>query len=106
MGLARLTLVVSKYEKAHKGHEYKYIASNSTRLTIDSNIAIPNMSVGHYIIFVKCDWIRQEPDVGCVGIYTSGRGRLNQIDLSKSDRFLYKTFLDHARKNPNKQMLR
>jgi hypothetical protein len=64
------------------------------------------MQAGHYIIFVKCDWIRQEPDVGCVSVCTSGRGRLTRANLSKGDRFLYKTFLDHARRNPNKQMLR
>lgn len=44
--------------------------------------------------------------MGCVSVYSTARTYLRKTSLPKSERFLYKTFLDHARHNPSKQMLR
>jgi len=41
-----------------------------------------------------------------LSVYSTGKLYLKQITLAKSERFLYKTFLDNARNNPNKQLLR
>jgi len=50
--------VVSKYEKCHRGHEYKYIGSASTRSSADNNLTIQKLPKGRHIVYAKCDWIR------------------------------------------------
>lgn len=38
-------------------------------------------------------------------VYSPGKSTLKLSSQSTHDKFLYKTFLDHARKNPKRQVL-
>ena len=44
-------------------------------------------------------------DQATFSLYGSGKSTLKKSSQSKHDKFLYKTFLDHARKNEKRQVL-
>lgn len=73
---------------------------------MDNSLNVGRLRKGRYIAYAKCDWVRQDPDLACLSVYSPARVHVRKVALSKSDRFLYKTFLDHAHNNPNKQLLR
>ena len=55
--------------------------------------------------FAKIDWIDKQMDNGTFCIYSDGKASLKKSKQSNHEKFLYKTFLDHARRNPKKQVL-
>jgi hypothetical protein len=44
-------------------------------------------------------------DQATFSLYGAGKSTLKKSSQSKHDKFLYKTFLDHARKNEKRQVL-
>ena len=58
---------------------------------------------GKYVIYAKYFWQNKVGKKSSLGIYTQSPTHLQHISQSKHDKFLYKTFLDHARNNPKKQ---
>lgn len=54
---------------------------------------------------MKIDWILQAEDKATFSLYSGGKSTLKKSKQSAHDKFLYKTFLDHARKNEKKQIL-
>ena len=66
---------------------------------------VPNEEIGKYVAFTKIDWIDTNPDHGAFSLYSSAKSTLKKSKQSNHDKFLYKTFLDHARKNSKKQIL-
>ena len=102
---SRTTLVVAKYESASKGYEYKYVASDSARYFSDHYVELKSAYPGKYVVFAKCHWLNQNPQKATVSVYTTAKTSLIRTTQAKHDGFLYKTFLDHARKNPSKDHL-
>jgi hypothetical protein len=68
-------------------------------------LELNNLPQGKYVIFAKFDWIRINPDSASVSVYTETQVSLKKSKQSNHDGFLYKTFLDHARKNVKQQKL-
>lgn len=66
---------------------------------------VPNTVPGKYIAFAKIDWINNNPDQAAFSVYSPAKSTLKKTKQGSHDKFLYKTFLDHARKNPKKQVL-
>lgn len=90
---------------AAKGYEYKYVASTSSRNFSELALELPNLEPGKYTAFTKFDWIDVTPDKATFSVYTPVRTTLKKSKQTNHDKFLFKTFLDHARKNKKKQML-
>lgn len=55
--------------------------------------------------FAKIDWHDRQMEEATFSVYSSGKTTLKKSKQSNHDKFLYKTFLDHARKNEKKQVL-
>lgn len=66
---------------------------------------LPNLKAGKYVAFAKIDWIDKKIGEATFSLYSEGKSSLKKSTQSTHDKFLYKTFLDHARKNPKKQVL-
>lgn len=96
---------MSRHDKAATGYEYKYVASASSRNFSELSLEVPNDGPAKYVAFAKIDWINTNPDDASFSIYSSAKSTLKKSKQSAHDKFLFKTFLDHARKNPKKQVL-
>ena len=90
---------MSKQEEAGKGYEYKYVASGSGRNFSDYYLELPSLESGKYVAFAKIDWHNKQMDKASFSLYSPGKATLKKSKQSNHDKFLYKTFLDHARKN-------
>ena len=81
------------------------MASISSKNFSELSLELPNIEPGKYIAFAKIDWINESPDKASFSIYSPIKTTLKKSKQSNHDKFLFKTFLDHARKNKKKQML-
>lgn len=57
------------------------------------------------MVFAKFDWIRKPTEQATISIYTESRSSIKKSSQSSHPQFLFKTFLDHARSNPKKQVM-
>jgi hypothetical protein len=99
-----VVIVARQEEAAADGYEYKYVDS-STSQRAEHNLLLPNLSKGKYVLYVKFDWIYNDPDSAGVSLYSETPTNLVSVRQSKHGNLLYKVFLDHARTNPKKQLL-
>ena len=57
------------------------------------------------MVFAKVDWIRKPVEKGTISMYTESVSSIKKSSQSSHDQYLFKTFLDHARKNAKKQIM-
>ena len=65
----RTTIIVAKYEKASKGYEYKYVNSSSSNNWPDHYLTLRKPQRGKYVVYVKCSWIKVNPQKAAFGAY-------------------------------------
>lgn len=97
-------LIVARQDEAAEGYEYKYVDA-STSQRAEHNLLLSNIPKGKYVLYVKFDWIYNDPDSAGVSLYSETPTHLVKVKQSKHSNLLYKVFLDHARNNPKKQLL-
>lgn len=98
---------MARHDKAAKGYEYKYVGSVSSRTFSELSLTIPNEEAAKYVAYAKIDWIETHPnpDEAAFSVYSDAKATLKNVKQSAHDKFLFKTFLNHARRNPKKQVL-
>jgi hypothetical protein len=97
-------MIIARQDEAAEGYEYKYVES-STSKNAEHNLELTNLPKGKYVVYVKYDWIFNNPDTAGVSIYSESPTHLLKSKQSKHNNLLYKVFLDHARNSPKKQPL-
>jgi hypothetical protein len=102
---ARSIVIVARQEQASKGFQYRYVKSSTNNLFPEHNVELNNLPQGKYVVYAKYLWQNKVDDTATISIYTESPTHLVLISQSKHKSFLYQTFLDHARSNPNKQSL-
>lgn len=98
-------MIVARHDEASKGYEYKYVDSGSSRMFSEYFIELKGLPAGKYVIFAKFDWIRKSVETGTVSLYTESKVSIRKSSQSAHGQFLFKTFLDHSRKNVKKQVI-
>jgi effector-binding domain-containing protein len=69
-GYSRVCVIIAQYTKGSDGFDYKYIHSSSTRKQADDAIELKSLKKGTYVAYVKIDWVNNNPDKACVGVYS------------------------------------
>ena len=104
--VSRSIMIVAKQSSCIKGFEYNYISSSTSNLSFDHNLELTGLSKGNYVVYAKCLWNNnQVSQIACLSIYMEYPTHMVHVSQSKHKRFLYQTFLDHARNNPKKQSI-
>ena len=57
------------------------------------------------MVYAKYSWIYSKADAAGVSIYSERPANITHSRQFRHSQFLFKVFLDHARKNPKKQAL-